>query len=62
MNFDYSEKVETLRAKLLAFMDECIYPNEKTYHDQLEASADRWQAVSAAMARAVRDNAGSREK
>ncbi len=43
MNFDYSEKVETLRAKLLAFMDECIYPNEKTYHDQLEASADRWQ-------------------
>ena len=28
MDFSYSEKVEKLRAKLLAFMDEHVYPNE----------------------------------
>ena len=37
MNFDYTEKVEQLRAKLMAFMDEHIYPNERVYEDQLNA-------------------------
>ncbi len=30
MNFDYSEKVLDLRARLEAFMDEHVYPNETT--------------------------------
>jgi len=35
---------ETLAARLRAFMDEVIYPNEKTYRDQHAAGADRWQS------------------
>jgi acyl-CoA dehydrogenase len=42
MNFEYTEKVEELRAKVMAFMDEHIYPNEKVYEDQLKAQEDRW--------------------
>jgi acyl-CoA dehydrogenase len=42
LNFDYSEKVQKLRAQLEAFMNELVYPNEKTYREQLEAAEDRW--------------------
>ncbi|MEY3409742.1 MAG: Acryloyl-CoA reductase, partial [Pseudomonadota bacterium] len=28
MQFEYSDKVKTMQARLLAFMDEHIYPNE----------------------------------
>jgi len=42
MNFDHSQKVLDLREKLEAFMEEHVYPNEKTFHEQLEASDDRW--------------------
>ena len=44
MDFSYSEKVENLRAKLLAFMEEHVYPNEKVYDAQLEAQDDRWSS------------------
>jgi acyl-CoA dehydrogenase len=43
MVFDYSGKVKALQQKLQAFMDEHIYPNEKTYHEQ--AQQNRWQPV-----------------
>ena len=42
MNFDYSEKVQGLRARLEEFMDEHIYPNEQVYHAQLEEAESRW--------------------
>ena len=42
MNFDHTEKVLGLRGQLEAFMDEHVYPNENTFHDQVEASEDRW--------------------
>ncbi len=42
MNFDHSEKVLGLRAKLEAFMEEHVYPNESTYQEQLESADDRW--------------------
>ena len=42
MNFDYSEKVQRLREALMGFMDEHVYPNEKTYHEQVETGGDRW--------------------
>ncbi|MDY0743683.1 acyl-CoA dehydrogenase family protein [Paucibacter sp. R3-3] len=38
MNFDYSPKVEQLRERLLAFMDQHIYPNEARYHAEIEAN------------------------
>jgi acyl-CoA dehydrogenase len=42
LNFDYSEKVRKLRRRLEAFMDELVYPNEKTYKEQLEMAGNRW--------------------
>lgn len=45
VNFSYSEKVEGLRKKLNAFMEEYIYPNEKVYEAQVEEQANRWGAV-----------------
>ena len=42
MNFDYSEKVLELRARLEAFMDEFVYPNEKVFEEQLGAAESRW--------------------
>jgi acyl-CoA dehydrogenase len=42
MDFDYSEKVQKLQAELTEFMDEHVYPNEKTFRDQLAASESRW--------------------
>jgi acyl-CoA dehydrogenase len=44
MNFDYSDKVEDLRSRLAAFMDEHIYPNEGLFQRQI-AEGDRWQPV-----------------
>ena len=41
MHFDFSPKVQDLRAQLLAFMDEHIYPNEGLFRQQI-AEGDRW--------------------
>ncbi len=41
MHFDYSPKVQQLRARLLAFMDEHIYPKEDLFRRQV-AEGDRW--------------------
>jgi acyl-CoA dehydrogenase len=37
-----SPDISQLHARLAAFMDEHVYPNEKTYHEQHAAFADRW--------------------
>jgi acyl-CoA dehydrogenase len=42
VNFDYSEKVLDLRARLEAFMEEHVYPNEKVFEEQLSAAESRW--------------------
>ncbi len=42
MNFDYSEEVQRLRAQLEAFMEGLVYPNERTYQEQLAAVENRW--------------------
>jgi len=44
MLFQFSERVRELEARLRAFMDEHIYPNEKLYGEQI-ASSDRWKPV-----------------
>ena len=38
MDFDYSPKVKDLQKRLIAFMDQNIYPNEKAFHDEIEAN------------------------
>ncbi|MBV8703070.1 MAG: acyl-CoA dehydrogenase family protein [Acetobacteraceae bacterium] len=45
MDFAYSERVKDLQARLQAFMDEHIYPNEATYNRQHASASDRWQPV-----------------
>ncbi len=45
MEFEFSDKVQALRARVQAFMDEHVYPNEATYTAQLAGAADRWQPV-----------------
>ena len=41
---EVSEKTRELQQKLNAFMSEHIYPNERLYEDQIEAS--RWTPTS----------------
>jgi acyl-CoA dehydrogenase len=42
MEFAYSEKVQKLQARLSAFMEQHVYPNEQIFHDQV-SEGDRWQ-------------------
>jgi acyl-CoA dehydrogenase len=43
MNFDHSEKVQTLLAQLRAFMDKHIYPREREHDDWIEDPTRLWQ-------------------
>ena len=43
MDFEFSPKVQDLRKRLLAFMDEHIYPNEVLFRQQVDAG-NRWEA------------------
>ena len=45
MDFSYTPKVEALRAELLRFFDESIYPNESTYLQEVQrnrAAGNAW--------------------
>ncbi len=42
MNFDHSARVKELQARLIGFMSEHVYPNEKRFHEQI-AQGDRWK-------------------
>ncbi|WP_299771947.1 acyl-CoA dehydrogenase family protein [uncultured Pseudoteredinibacter sp.] len=41
MDFEYSDKVKDLVLRVRAFMDEHVYPNEGTFHEQVNAG--RWK-------------------
>jgi acyl-CoA dehydrogenase len=45
MDFEYSQKTKDLLARLNAFFDEHIYPNEEKMHAQVGATGDRWQPL-----------------
>ena len=45
MDFEYSAKVKTLQTRLRAFMDECVYPNEHRYEEEVQ-TGDRWQPTT----------------
>ncbi|MGH8916414.1 MAG: acyl-CoA dehydrogenase, partial [Acidimicrobiia bacterium] len=40
MEFGYSPEVEELRGRLLAFMEEWVYPSEAVYERQIDESGD----------------------
>ena len=45
MDFDYSPKVQELRARLLAFMNEHVYPAEHAFHEEIQtnrAAGNAW--------------------
>ncbi len=46
MEFEYSERCKTLQAKLLKFMDQHIYPNEKAFKEEIDKNGsekgNRW--------------------
>ena len=44
MHFEFSQKTKDLQKRVQAFMDEHVYPNEKTYLEQV-SQGDRWQPV-----------------
>ena len=44
MDFTYTARTEALRQRLLVFMDEAIYPNERVYTEQLDAGTNRWES------------------
>ena len=44
MNFDYTDKVKSLQARLLAFMDEHIYPNEQRFFHEVAENRSKGNA------------------
>jgi acyl-CoA dehydrogenase len=44
VNFDYTPKVQELRERVIAFMREHIYPNERKWHEHTRSSK-RWEVV-----------------
>jgi len=42
MDFEYSPKVKDLQARLVAFMEEHVYPNEHRFHEEV-AEGERWE-------------------
>ncbi|MBA1148745.1 acyl-CoA dehydrogenase [Ectothiorhodospiraceae bacterium WFHF3C12] len=45
MEFEHSAKTQELREKLIAFMEEHVYPNERRFHEEV-AEGDRWQPTA----------------
>jgi len=43
MNFDYTPKVDELRSRVIAFMQEHVYPAEARYFDSVNDGQSRWQ-------------------
>ena len=43
MEFEYSKKTKMYMEQLTDFMTKYIYPNERVFHDQLNAGPTRWQ-------------------
>jgi acyl-CoA dehydrogenase len=49
MNFSYSDKVVDLQKKVINFMEEYVYPNEKVYKEQLNQQKSRWSDIPTIM-------------
>ena len=43
--YQFSDRSLELQSRLQAFMDEHIFPNEDTYHQQLASAENRWAPV-----------------
>jgi len=43
VDFDYSDKVNGLRERVTAFMEEVVYPNEAVFGRQIDEGPSRWE-------------------
>ena len=43
MEFEYSKRTKEYTEQLTDFMNKHVYPNEKTFQDQLASQSPRWQ-------------------
>ena len=43
--FEQTDRSRMIEEQILRFMDEYVYPNEKVYREQVEASGDPQQAL-----------------
>jgi len=43
MEFELTPRCQEMRAELISFMDEFVYPNEETFEEQLNTQGTRWQ-------------------
>jgi acyl-CoA dehydrogenase len=60
MDFGFDARTEELRATMLAFMDEVVYPAESVFHDQLAELDDPWAWDSTPVIREIRAEARER--
>ena len=44
MNFEYTDKVKSLQARLLEFMDRHVYPNEQRFFEEIAANRAKGNA------------------
>ena len=44
MDFAYSPRTTELEERLLTFMDDVVYPNERVYIQQISAATNRWES------------------
>lgn len=49
MDFSYSQKTKDLQKRLIRFMEEHVYPNEKVFEQQLNDQDNRWAQVPPVM-------------
>src|ERR1700729_1474281 len=42
MDFAFDEKTTELRERLLVFMDECVYPGEPRFREEVRGAENRW--------------------
>ena len=43
MEFEYTARTKMYQEQLTEFMQKYVYPNEQTFHDQLDRGSTRWQ-------------------
>lgn len=49
MDFSYSQKTKDLQKRLISFMEEHVFPNEKVFEQQLNNQDNRWSQVPPVM-------------
>lgn len=49
LDFSYSQKTQELQQRLIHFMEEFVYPNEKVFEKQLNDQENRWSQVPPVM-------------